>query len=535
MQRATLLLVSCTCLGAQPAAIEGVAVNQATGQPMPGVHVRLTNLVSNSDAQPYGAMSGPTGQFSIASVPAGNYYIEATLRGFYLMPPKGENAAVRVSLKPGQRLTDYKIEMAQEAIISGRVLDENGDPVETGVRAEAERGQNTRGWATTDERGEFRISVPPGKYYLVTNEWRRGGPAEIRTDGSSDASYAETYYPGSTVKAKSELVEATAGAELAGMDMHLVRQPRALSISGVVTGGTDAPFGIYVTVEHDDDARHRDLAGNTGTMGNGRFRFDNLQPGAYKVYATLVGASSEATRLYSLPASVRLESGDVTGVNLALAPGGEITGKLEVAGGPGAEKRTVVLEGFADPFIGGSLVSSEVDASGAFHFKDLAPRRYRLKVAPMPDNAYLKSVRLDGVEATDGELDFSRGVQGSVAIVMSRNGGQISGKLLDKNGEPVGAEPVMVFLIADPNDINFERSLKESEDGAYRLQGIRPGKYRLVALDRLDFAAVDSHEFEETIKKFATAAEEIEIKEGDRKVKDLKLPVKEDADAKQAQ
>jgi hypothetical protein len=55
----------------------------------------------------------------------------------------------------------------------------------------------------------------------------------------------------------------------------------------------------------------------------------------------------------------------------------------------------------------------------------------------------------------------------------------------------------------------------------------------LVAFDRL-LLELDP-DSRETIKKLAAAAEEIEIKEGDRRVKDLKLMVKEDASAKPRQ
>src|SRR5208283_4523330 len=106
---------------------------------------------------------------------------------------------------------------------------------------------------------------------------------------------------------------------------------------------------------------------------------------------------------------------------------------------------------------GQSPTSAEADQSGAFRIADLAPGRYRLKVTPMPENGYLKSVRLDGVEAADGELDLSRAAQGlSLKIVVSLNGGQIQGKLLDKDGEPLGAVPAMVLLVADPKEIDLE-------------------------------------------------------------------------------
>jgi hypothetical protein len=189
MQRAALLVACCASLGAQPAAIEGVVVNRATGQPMTGVHVRFLSAASSAGGQPYGAISGVAGRFSIASLPAGIYIPDAEARGFFYMRPKGEAPLQRVSLKAGQRIADFKIEMAQGATISGRVVDDNGDPVQAGVHADAESGRamNFGGrWGNTDDRGEFHLNVAPGKYYIVAQP---GGRAfnqvpEIRTDGT---------------------------------------------------------------------------------------------------------------------------------------------------------------------------------------------------------------------------------------------------------------------------------------------------------------------------------------------------------------
>ena len=531
MHRAALLVVCCACLGAQPAAIEGLVVNQATGQPMRGVHVRLFSSDPNADGQPYGAITDLAGHFSITSLPAGLYIADAIERGFFRVPPKGEGPLQRVSLKAGQQRTGFKIEMAQGATISGRVLDDNGDPVQTGVRAEAEseRALFFYGrWGNSDERGEFHMSLPPGKYYIVAeaNSGVAGEP-EIRTDGTAEATYGRTYYPGSAAKAKAVLVETVAGAELTGVDIHLARQARGGSIGGVVTGGADATGGTMVALEQGDDAQHMGLAGNTGADRDGHFLFSNVQPGTYRLIAW---HQNDKTRLYCQPVDVHLDGGDVTNVSLVLAPGGELTGKLEMAGSPGTEKLSVGLEPKQPGYFGEPPPSVEVDQSGAFRIANIAPGAYRVKVTPMAENGYLKSVRLDGAEAPDGELDLWHAVQGSsLKIAVSRNGGQVSGKLLDKDGEPLGAMPVMVLLVTDPKEIDFERSLKMVEDGTYRFQGLRPGKYRLLAFDEW------GPEFMETVKKLAPSTEEIEIKEGDRKVKDLKLLAKEDADAKPSQ
>ena len=534
-------MVCCACLGAQPAAIEGVVINQATGEPMAGVHVRFTSATPSADGQVYGAMSDRAGHFSITSLPAGSYMAEGKQRGFFCMPPKGGGPIPRVSLKPGQQLSDFKIEMAQEATISGQVLDDNGDPVQANVHADAvsERTMNYGRFGNSDERGEFQIRVAPGKYYIVASPWGgRGQEPEIRTDGTVDATYGETYYPGAAAKAKAMLVEVAPGAELTGIDIHLARQQRGLNISGVVSGAPDGPGASTVMLLREgDDPWHTNLVSATGVGPDGHFRLPNMQPGAYRLYALHLFGKPV---LYSLPVDLRLEGGDATGVNLVLAPGGELTGKLETVGGPGTEKLSVSLEPMQMGLIqlsaafGDVTPSTEIDSGGAFRISGVAPARYRVQVTPMAENAYVKSVRLDGVEAPDGKLDLSRGAQGSsLRIVVSRNGGQVSGKLLDKGGEPVGAMPLMVLLVADPKDIDFEHSAKTVENGTYRFQGIRPGKYRLLAFD--PFMLGEDIDFHETAKKLAAAAEEIEIKEGDRKVKDLTLMVKEDADAKPRQ
>jgi len=535
MHRAALLLACCAYLGAQTASIEGVAVNQTTGQPMAGVHVRFLSTASAAEGQPYGAISDAAGHFSIARLPAGTYIADAEARGFFYMRPKGQGTLQRVSLKAGQQIADFKVEMAQGATISGRVIDDNGDPVQTGFDAEPESGQGINGgrWGNTDERGMFHITVAPGKYYIVVNPGNRGmnHAPEIRTDGSVEVMYGTTFYPGSATKSKAELVEAAAGAELTDMDIHLVHQPRGASISGMVTGAPDAAGGSTVMLLRSDDPRHLGLAGSTGSDKDGHFLFSNLPPGTYRL---LGWHANDKTNLYSQPMDIQLESGDVTNLSLVLAPGGELDGKVEMAAGQGKEKLSVSLELLPFGSFGEPPPSAQADQNGAFRIAGIAPGRYRLKVTPLPENGYLKSVRLDDAAAPDGELDLSRAAQGlSVKIVVSRNGGQIEGKLLDKGGEPLGAVPATVLLAADPKEIDLERSLKTAEDGTYRFQAIRPGKYRLLAFEPGQFG--DGPDFLESVKKLAAAAEEIEIKEGDRKVKDLKLLAKEDADGKRAQ
>jgi hypothetical protein len=267
-----------------------------------------------------------------------------------------------------------------------------------------------------------------------------------------------------------------------------------------------------------------------GSVHDGHFLFTNLLSGAYQLFAY---QTNNKTKLYSQSVDVNLDGGDVTGVNLALVPGGELHGKLEIAGGAGAEKFSVRLDPKPYGHFWDSSPSAEVE-QGAFHLADIAPGRYRLNVTPLDENDYVRSVRLDDAETPEDDLDLTRlSPASSLKIVISRNGGQIGGKLLDKNGDPLGPALAMVLLASDGKDIDFEHSLKTTEDGTYRFQAIRPGKYRLLAFDAGEFGW--GGDFLAKLKKLAAAAEVIEIKEGDRKVKDVKRVAEEGADAKATQ
>ena len=532
MHRAALLVVCCAGLGAQPAAVEGVVVNQATGRPVAGVHVRFLSAAPGAEGQPYGAVSDLAGHFSIASLPAGTYIAEPKQRGFFYMPSKGGAPVRRVTLKSGQQLTGFKIEMVPGATISGRVTDDNGDPAQAGVFAEDESGRtysgrvayHRRAGRVSPERGagqvlHRRATGPPRDQPGAgdPHRWhRRSDLRERLITPVRQARQKPCWWKRRRAPSLPAWTSTWRGSRAAATSPEWSQARRK---------GRAAP---WCCSWEGDDPRRRNFRGGMGVGPDGHFQFTNLPPGTYRL---LGSHQDDKAKLYSQPADVHLEGGDVTNVSLVLAPGGELTENWRWRAFRPKEKLSVGLETMGS---GENPPAAQVDSNGVFRVAGILPGSYRVNVTPLPENAYLKSVRLDGVEAPDGELDLSRAAQGSsLKILVSPNGGQIEGKLLDKDGEPLGAMPAMVILAADPREIDLERSLKTTEDGTYRFQGIRPGKYRLLAFDADQFGwGPDSLEM---VKKLAASAEEIEIKEGDRKVKGLKLLVKEDADAKPAQ
>jgi hypothetical protein len=517
-------------LYAQPGGVTGTTVDQA-GAPLARVHIRLiTGDFNGNDAiqKIYGADSDAAGQYSFEAIPSGLYLVWAERTGFI---PKADGPIMMLTLKPGQHLTDHKIVMMKQAVIAGRVTDEYGDPVQ-GVQVQAEAASkqpvsfmfNQRG-AMTDDRGEFRILTSAGRYYVKAD--RREQNLEIRTDGGAGGPFETTYFPSAPGRENAGVLEVAAGQSLGGTEIRLLRAPpaapvRGFTISGIVVGAPEKGQTM-VSLRFGEKPDELNNTNATGVLPDGKFSITGQRPAYYSIAAIY---SEGKTPLRSHSVEFHLD-GDQTGLQLTLTPGEELTGKLEIVGdGPAGppERHTIRLEmpEGSGQFAPSAPPAAEVAADGSFRLKSVAPVKWKAIVEPMPENGYLKEVAVDGRVAADGVLDFSQGVSGArLKITMSRAGGQISGRVLDKDGEPV-VGLVMVFFGTDVKHLEQETPARTSDE-KFTLKGIRPGKYRLIAVDVTQMMQTFSGDGEEesTMQRLFDAAEEIEIKEGDRLTKDV--------------
>src|SRR2546430_1958924 len=131
---AILFLITGAVLTAQPARFEGVVTNAVTHEPLSGVDIHLTGTrrAGRGETNTFGAVSDRSGHFAIGSLPAGSYLLMPRLRGFiYGQAKRGAIPAPSLLVKAGQNLIDFNLEMTPRAVITGRVLDEFGDAVES--------------------------------------------------------------------------------------------------------------------------------------------------------------------------------------------------------------------------------------------------------------------------------------------------------------------------------------------------------------------------------------------------------------------
>jgi hypothetical protein len=122
---------------------------------------------------------------------------------------------------------------------------------------------------------------------------------------------------------------------------------------------------------------------------------------------------------------------------------------------------------------------------------------------------------------------LSRGGPGArLKITVSRNAGQVSGAVLGHDGAPLTSALATVLVWKNAAQVLPEHYTVAGS--RYALKDLRPGKYRLLAVDAFDFtnlAGADNPD--EFAKALRAAAEEIEVAEGGRIVKDLQVAAKE--------
>src|SRR5215471_14967466 len=150
--------------------LRGQVVNTVTGEPVGGALVELVGGARRAQ------FSSADGSFEFGELMRGSYMVNARKPGYFSdrdLP--GGPGGFQVSL-PVPSNDDALLKLTPEGVISGRVEDEKGRPLED-IRVEAEmwmvvegRRQlqsEPEGTVQTDDEGNFRIAaLSPGDYYL---------------------------------------------------------------------------------------------------------------------------------------------------------------------------------------------------------------------------------------------------------------------------------------------------------------------------------------------------------------------------------
>ncbi len=274
------------------------------GDPLPKALVSLSKPGQERDNWQALAVAttDASGSFLFAGIPPGTYSVVADHRG-YLTGTYGRKRSTQeltgftpLVLAAGDEVRGINIELIQMSSISGKAVDQDGEPVEKVYAAAVVvtyrfggRWQQQLANVQTDDRGEFRISgLGPGRVYLqFTPDPTRtiftqvnGNPA-IKTNQTQERDLP-TYYPGGTNFSDAVPITLAPGQDVGGIVVQLARS-RVYHVRGKVEGALPSgPLRIRISTG-DEQGLGGDLA--LAPVREGKFDVGEIPPGSYTIAA----------------------------------------------------------------------------------------------------------------------------------------------------------------------------------------------------------------------------------------------------------
>jgi hypothetical protein len=329
--------------------VKGKVVDGTTGAPIARARVRLS--LNGPPRDPI--LTDASGRFSVSGLPPGTFTLSvektAYMAARYPEPGRTLRSMMRnPRLEAGQVIDDVTVPMYRGAVITGRVLDQHGDPVEFSevrvLRAARSPGarMQARNMTRTNDIGEFRVPrLEAGSYFLLAVPQRRGPEA-------SDIEPVPTYYPGVTSLEAALPIVIERGQVADATDIVLTEGATSL-VTGTVVAASGEPvtWGGYINARAVGAMGTDGWGAGGGPLGrDGAFRL-KLPPGEYEVEAnvqpppadpgTMLSGGAVSGVVNGLGASrtelsgssrVSVSGADVSAIRIVIGQQGSISGRF---------------------------------------------------------------------------------------------------------------------------------------------------------------------------------------------------------------
>ncbi len=556
-------------------AIGGVVIGPDE-QPLRRVLVTLT---SPALAVSRVATTDDAGRFLFEELAAGSFHLTASRPG-YLTTSYGSTRGWRspglpVALKAGERTTNLTFRLPKGGVITGRVTDPRGQPLEdlwiqirevrslngqlTYVAVPANDLTATATFAGavtyTDDRGVYRIyGLPPGTFvvsaYRIAGDplrtfepttgadldWARataaganrpsGQQAPRQPDPAPSVGYVPIYFPGTADPAAARPVTLEAGEERAGVDFP-VEAVRFATISGQVSGPSGEPASgvrLYAASAAGVEGAIRSGIPPLGSSdAQGNFTIRGVPSGRHSVLARGKGLFGQV--------EVEVRDSSLSGVNVQLLPGVAVTGRVVIDNRsplPADVLRARVVLVPPPSQLGAYLTVPpvELDKEGGFKFDAVGPGTYSLSLSPASGETWMISSMVHrGRSLLNEVLEVSvREPIAGVTVTVTDRVTEISGLLLDQSRRPAPDFYILAYP-ADRRLWSFGRerlrpAVRPDPSGRYRIVGLPAGEYLLAAVTEMQPNDFADPMF---LDMLVPGSIKISLAEGEKKTQDVML------------
>ncbi len=544
------------------AAIRGRVINALTGTPVRRATIQATFVDEQGRAQPGRSVTtDDNGAFVLRDLPAGRWTLRAAKTG-YLEQQFGQRSAFAttdpIALAEGQQFAaDFKL--SRGGAISGRIVDEFGDPV-AGANVAVLRVQNTaQSQRTTrtgtsvpsDDTGAYRVyGLPAGQYYVSVND-PSAARMVVQIDGAelnvgsgvdvaslavqlrdtaaavsgrpTPTSYVPTYYPGTVNIADAQRVTLALGEEQSGINLGII-PVRAARITGRVMNSNAAPVQATISLLNQTGQSYSPTGGRNGSAADGSFTLSNVPPGNSRLNVLGPSIGAAPPEVASMPISV--DGSDVVGLTLTTGSGASIQGSVVAEGGtklPAAKIRVTAVSVDNAPATFTPQVG--VNANDTFQLDGLLGI-YTLRFESIPSGWTIKSVTANGVDVSDSAMEFRPGDRVSMRVELTDRVTQVTGTV--RSERQVSGATVVIFADEPSKWTGMSRFVKTArltDQGQFSVSGLPPHqRYLAVAVDYIEPGEPQTAEFLQRAK--AAASVGFGLSAGDQRTIELPLLIR---------
>lgn len=486
--------------------VSGRIITAADSAPLKSARVVLVPETKGSGSiSVHSALSDADGKFKIEGIPAGRYRFFASHNGYVdqQFQSSGADKGAVLALKAGEDFKDALFRMTLAAVITGRVDDEDGQPMANiqvvALKRPSDDEKEDNPWlrhselstaagAQTDDRGRYRLfGLKGGEYYIRAIDQYTPTYGIFTTDSEVQASlgseYAPVFYPGTTQVGQAEAV-LVRPADEAEADF-ILRRVKTVEVSGKVVGSDGKPATNCYVALIETPPTEFSLNHNANPDSKGEFRMQGVPPGSYLLMADQE-SSSDDRRLHT---STKIEVGDenVEAPTLYMGRGTTISGRVTVqAGDVNMDKLNVSLEP-PDEFIPGGWASVKKD--GSFEVADVPDGTFLLDIGGLEEGYYVRSARAGRDDLLTDGLKIQKGENaGSIQVVLASSSALLEG-VVTLNGVPAVAARVRATVLPEtPYNRTRSRSTTTDQSGHFTFTAIAPGRYKVTA----KFSALDN-------------------------------------------
>ena len=505
-------------------------VTDDAGQPVDDAQVFLVPAGSLSAQGSIEALNiRPTstdeeGKFEIDKVGSGAYSLMAFAPGYVTVAGSLIDGGVQRYYRPGEFVS---VRLVKGGVIAGTVTNEMGEPMVAArvrvIRVRDIEGRPARArlsspdqlmqdWKT-DDRGQYRIyGLEPGSYVVST-----GGRALLSIKEDGYGGEAATYYPSSTRDTATE-VRVAGGQETVGIDIRH-RGARGYAVSGTVAGvpASSTQSAIIISLLQASSGATEAMTFVPTMLPTRSFAFYGLADGDY--YLTAMAQEEKASASVSTPQRVKIKGGDVTGLELVLAPMGSMAGRVAVEALDRDAKpecktaRKTTMDEFIllarrdakgdrpTAFLPFEFLPFSMDSvpndKGAFMIGNLEPARYHIETR-LPDEAlYVRAVALEGAASNQKGAGPQNGIRlkqgervAGLVVTVAEGASGLAGKITASNkDQPLPARLRAHLIPAEPefatDNLRYREAAVDGE-GAFTFSNVAPGRYRIIAREVRD-------------------------------------------------